>query len=141
MFGDFSRTLGTLLSLQEAMEKTMDVDIFGESTTCRGSYPFVNLFTKGDDLVVTAEIPGIEKKDLTLEIKNNLLRIAGKRNIEYGEDASIHRAERNSVEFDRTIKLPFNIEIEQVKAEIKDGILHIELPKAEQEKPKQIKVA
>ena len=141
MFGNFSRTLDTLLALQDAVERKMDVDIFGDSTTCRGSYPPVNLFSNGEDLVLTMEISGINKEDITLELKNNLLRIAGKRKVEYDKDASIHRAERGSVDFDRTVKLPFSIEDSRVKAEYEDGVLIVHLPKAEKEKPKQISVA
>jgi HSP20 family protein len=60
--------------------------------------------------------------------------------INYGENVSYHRVERNSAKFDRTLKLPINVEADQVKAKYKDGILVISLPRAEADKPRQIAI-
>ena len=60
--------------------------------------------------------------------------------INYGENVSYHRIERNSSKFDRTLKLPIHVEADQVKAEYKDGILVISLPRAEADKPRRIAI-
>jgi len=135
-----SSTLDTLLALQEAMDLTQDAGFFESATTSTGVYPPVNFFEKDGDLVLAAELPGVKKKDLTIEIKGNTLRLAGERNIDYGKEISYHRVERNSVKFERTLKLPINIESDKIKAEYKDGLLVVFLPRAESDKPKRITV-
>jgi HSP20 family protein len=135
-----SNTLDTLLALQEALDVTQDTGYFEGGTTNRGVYPPVNIFEKGGDLVLVAELPGIKKEDLQLQVKGNTVRIAGERVINYGEKISYHRIERNSSKFDRTLKLPINVEADQIKAEYKDGILMISLPRAEADKPRRIAI-
>lgn len=139
MFSRF-RTLDTLLALQEAMDVEQNTGFFDGATTCRGVYPLVNIFEKNGDLVLVAELPGVKKEDLKVEVKGNTLRLAGERTTDSGKDISYHRVERNCSKFDRTLKLPVNVEPDQVKAEYKDGILIISLARAESDKPKQITV-
>ena len=141
MFGSFSTTLDTLLALQDAMDRSMKADYFGMNTTSRGVFPTVNLFEQEDNLMLVAELPGIQKENLKLEVKNNLLRLAGERKIEYGKDLSIHRRERRSSEFDRTLRLPFAVNAEKIKAEYKNGLLAVTLPRAEADKPKKISIS
>jgi HSP20 family protein len=135
-----SSTLDTLLALQDALDVVQDTGYFEGGTTNRGVYPSVNIFEKGGDLVLVAELPGIKKEDLQLQVKGNTVRLAGERVINYGENVSYHRVERNSAKFDRTLKLPINVEADQVKAKYKDGILVISLPRAEADKPRQIAI-
>lgn len=135
-----SNTLDALLALQEAMDVAQNTGYFEGMTTNTGVFPPVNIFEKGGDLVLVAELPGIKKEDLQLQVKGNTVRLAGERTINYGENISYHRVERNSAKFDRTLKLPINIETGQVKAEYKDGILVISLPRAESDKPRQIAI-
>lgn len=135
-----SNTLDALLSLQEAMDVAQNTAYFEGATTSTGVFPPVNIFEKGGDLVLVAELPGIKKEDLQLQVKGNTLRLAGERIIDYGENTSYHRIERNSSRFDRTLKLPINIESDQIKAEYKEGILVISLPRTESDKPKQIAI-
>ncbi len=135
-----SSTLDTLLALQDALDVTQDTGYFEGATTNTGVYPTVNIFEKGGDLVLVAELPGIKKEELQLQVKGNTVRLAGERTINYGEKISYHRIERNSSKFDRTLKLPINVEADQVKAEYKDGLLVISLPRAEGDKPRQITI-
>lgn len=135
-----SNTLDTLLALQEALDVAQDTAYFEGMTTSTGVYPPVNIFEKGGDLVLVAELPGIKKEDLQLQVKGNTVRLAGERVVNYGEKISYHRIERNSSKFDRTLKLPINVEADQVKAKYKDGILVISLPRAEADKPRQIAI-
>ncbi len=133
-------TLETLLGLQEAMDRTFDTGFFDSTTTSRGVYPPVNIFENNDDLVLVAELPGVKKEDMNIEVKGNTIRLAGERKIKYGENVSYHRVERNSSKFDRTLRLPYNVEPDKVKAEYKDGLLVISLSRAESDKPKQITI-
>jgi len=141
MFGRFSNAIDALLAVQEAVEAARRNDYFETGTTARGSYPFIDLFQKEDDVVLTAEIPGMKKEDIKIEIKNNLARISGERKLDYPEKSSFHRIERRDLQFDRTIRLPHNVDINRVSAEYQNGVLKVTLPRAESDKPKQIKVA
>lgn len=135
-----SNTFDTLLALQEAMDDALDTGYFEGMTTSTGAYPPINIFEKNGDLVLVAELPGIKKEDLQLHVKENTLRLAGERVLNYGENISYHRIERNSSKFDRTLKLPINVASEQVKAEYNDGILVVSLPRAEADKPRQVTI-
>ncbi len=141
MFGRFSNAIDTLLAVQQSVEAAHKNEYFERGTTSRGSYPSFDLFQSGEDAVLTVEIPGMKKEDINIEIKDNLFRISGSRKLDYPENASFHRAERKSRSFDRTIRLPHKVDVESVKADYQNGILKIVLPRAESDKPKQIKVA
>jgi HSP20 family protein len=91
--------------------------------------------------VVIAELPGIAKADLNIQVKNNTFRIAGAKNVSYPDKASVHRRERLAGQFDRTIALPIEIDADNVKAEYRDGILALFLPRAERDKPRAISVS
>lgn len=141
MFGRFSNAIDALLAVQEAVEAASRNDYFGTATTARGSYPSIDMFRKGEDTVLTAEIPGVKKEDIKIEIKNNLFRLFGERKLNYPENASFHRAERRDFRFDRTIRLPHRVEADKVKADYENGVLKVTLPMAESDKPRQIQVA
>lgn len=140
MFSNFANAFDTLVRFQNAVEAARRPDYFGHATTQRGAYPFVNLFQEDDNIIMTAEIPGMKKEDIKLEIKENLLRISGSRKVEYPEKASVHRLERRNINFDRTIRLPVKVDQAMVNAEFKNGILKVVLPRAESDKPKSIAI-
>jgi HSP20 family protein len=98
------------------------------------------VFRKGDDFVVIAELPGIKKSDLDIQVKGNTIRIAGAKSVDYEAKGSLHRRERLAGRFDRAVAIPVQIDIDQVKAEYRDGILALFLPRAEQDKPRSIQV-
>ncbi len=129
-----------LLGLQEAMDRAFNTGFFDSSTSSKGVYPAVNIFENDGEMVLVAELPGVKKEDLDIEVKRNTVRLAGERNIEHGKNVSYHRVERNSSKFDRTLRLPINVEADKVKAEYKDGLLVLSLPRAEIDKPKQITI-
>ena len=142
MFSRFSSALDALLAVQQAVDSVANrKDYFDLHTTSRGAYPSVDLFQKDDDAVLMTELPGVKKEDINLEIKDNLIRIFGERKLEYPENSSVHRMERKNKKFDRTLKLPHRVDSSAVKAEYANGVLKVFLPKAESDKPKQIKVA
>lgn len=141
MFGRFSNAIDALLAVQQSVEAARRNDYFDRSTTYRGSYPYIDLFQKGDDTVLTVELPGFNKEDINIEIKDNLFRISGERKLDYPEVSSVHRVERRNRKFDRTVKLPVRVDSEKVSAEYTNGVLKVVLPRAESDKPKQIEVA
>lgn len=141
MFGRFSDAIETLLALQEAVESARTSDYFGHSTTSHGMYPSVNVFQDGDKVILKAEIPGVRKEDISIQIKDNLITLTGNRKVEYPENASIHRMERRSHQFNRSMRLPLKVDVDKSKAEYQDGILTVTLPQAESDKPRAISIA
>jgi HSP20 family protein len=133
--------LEALLEMQRALEESRHSDWFGPSTSSGGAFPPVNIFQRGDDLVVIAEVPGVPREELDVSVHRNQLRISGKKRIDYGEKISIHRQERLAKPFDRTINLPLRADPEGVKADYRDGMLAVYLPRADEDRPKNIPIA
>jgi len=129
-----------LFALQRALDARLDSDWMGDSTAGIGSYPPINIFQKGDDFVAVVELPGVHKGDLQIEAKENTIRIFGNKAITYEKDASIHRRERLSGVFNRTISIPIQINPDSIRAEYRDGVLALHIPRAESEKPRTIKI-
>jgi HSP20 family protein len=129
-----------LFRLQQGLDAFRTSDWLQSGPSGSGSYPPVNVFRKGDDFVVITEVPGIDKSNLEIQVKGNTIRIAGAKSVSYPDEASLHRRERLAGRFDRAVTLPVGIEADGVKAECRDGILVLLLPRAEREKPKSIKV-
>jgi HSP20 family protein len=136
----FPDPFSTLPGLQEALEAFRRSGWLQSSPSGGGSYPPLNIFRKGDDLVLIAEVPGIGRSDLDLQIKGNTVRLSGTKAVKYGENASLHRRERLAGRFDRSVTLPVEIDPDGVKAECHDGILALFLPRAERDKPRSIKI-
>ena len=139
MFG-LTSAFDTLWSLQSAMDNAMRNDYFGRSTVSCGN-PSLNIFKEGENTLVTVEIPGVKKEDLNLEVKGKTLRLHGERKLQFPEDSSVHRRERFNYSFDRTIQLAHEVDESQIKAELKDGVLAVLLPPAEEHKPKAITIS
>jgi HSP20 family protein len=131
----------TLLNLQEALDGAFRANWLDASPSGSGAYPPINVFRKGDDFVVIAEVPGIKKSDLEIQVQGNAIRIAGTKALDYPEKASLHRRERLAGRFDRAITIPVEVDADKVKAECRDGILALYLPRAERDKPRSIKLA
>ncbi len=134
------RVFEDLLGLQEALERTFNNGFFSNSTCSKEGYPAVNIFEKDEEMVLVAELPGVKKEDLKIEVKGDTVRLAGERKIEHNKDVSYHRVERCSFKFDRTLRLQINLDADKVKAEYKEGLLVLSLPRAEVDKPKQITI-
>jgi HSP20 family protein len=99
------------------------------------------VFQQGDDILAIVELPGIEKDSLNIQAKENTIRIAGKKSFAYPESTSLHRCERVSGEFDRTLSLPVQLDPDRIKAEYRDGILALFLPRSERDRPRSIKIS
>ena len=141
MFTSFRDPFEALFTLQRALDARVASDWMERGTAASGSFPPINIFQKGEDLVAVVELPGVDKNDLEIEAKENTIRIRGRKAIAYGEQASVHRRERVSGMFDRTVSVPIRIEPDQIKAEYRDGLLVLFIPRAEADKPRAIKVS
>jgi len=130
-----------LSSLQQALESFRASDWLAAGPSGGGAYPALNIFRKGDDFILVAEVPGVPKSELEIQVKSNTIRLAGTKAVSYPEKASLHRRERSGGKFDRTVALPVEIDADRVKAECRDGLLALWLPRAEYDKPKTIPVA
>ena len=105
-------------------------------------FPPINIWRGPDGIIVTAEIPGVSLDAVDLTVHQNTLTIKGRREPEAKEpEAGFHRRERTFGPFSRTIALPFNVDPEQVKAAAQNGILTVELPRPESDKPRKIKIS
>jgi HSP20 family protein len=136
----FPDPFGTLLGLQNALDAFRRSDWLQSSTSASGAYPPINIFRKGDDLALVAEVPGISRSDLEIQVKGRTVRVSGVKSLKYPAKASIHRRERLQGRFDRSITLPIEIDQDRVTAECRDGILAITLPRADRDKPRSIRI-
>ena len=117
--------------------------LFGESGTISraGVFPPLNVYDDGESLVVRAEVPGIDPKELEISATMNSLTIKGERRRFYADEkASVHRRERGHGTFSRSISLPQEIDPDKVHASYKLGVLQVLLPKSEATKPRKIEI-
>ena len=139
LFSAFDR----LNSLREEMDRLFDTSfgpVFRTSTSFGGWSPAVDVYQDKDQFAVVAELPGFKKDEIEISLHQGALTIAGERKQERGDKEGV-RAERYFGRFQRTVTLPAAVNAEQVRASFQDGILKVELPKAEEAKPKQIQVS
>ncbi len=136
-FSDLDRTFAALDSLGRDLQRSHR----------RAASPFggvdVDRMTaddNGDAWVVRAELPGIPVEAVELTLTGQVLRLQANRRDSYGDDVTVHRAERQPVRLTRSITLPHKIDAERVSARAKDGILEVTLPKAVEARPRTITV-
>src|SRR5271166_3935046 len=104
--------------------------------------PPVDIKETENDLILKADIPDVDMKDVDVHVENGTLTIRGERKFEAEKkDGSWHRVERSYGTFERAFTLPETVDVEAVKADYKAGVLTITIPKKEVAKPRQIKVA
>ncbi len=116
--------------------------LFERVEPAAASFPAVNIWSRGDELVVTAELPGVVPADMNITVEGDQLTLRGERKLqEPAKEVVCHRCERGSGTFLRVIQLPFEVESGQVKARFRQGVLSVTLPRAEASKPKQITIA
>jgi len=103
--------------------------------------PAVDVFDGDDKLVIKAELPGIEKKDIEVDVREGVLTLRGERSYENEvKEHNCYRKERSYGKFHRSFTLPENVETEKIEASFKDGVLTLDIPKSEERKPKKIAV-
>jgi len=103
--------------------------------------PAVDLFEKDDSFVIKAELPGLDKKDISVELKDRVLMLKGERKCENEvKEENYYRRERSYGKFQRAFNLPSDLDPDKIKADFKDGVLEISIPKPEAQKPKPITI-
>jgi HSP20 family protein len=137
--------LSPFTRLQSEINRLFDDDWFGEDwdwSGFRGAYvPSVDVEETDDKMLVSCELPGVNKEDLDISVSGNQLTIRGEKKGETEEkSASFHRRERWYGSFSRSLALPEYVDPNKVDAHMKDGILTITVPKKEEVKPKQISI-
>jgi HSP20 family protein len=103
-------------------------------------FPALNVWEEGDALWAEAEVPGLAGEDIDISVIGSDLTIRGRRGGEPREGVAYHRQERGGGEFNRVLRLPFDVDGAKVEATLTDGVLLVKLPKAESAKPKKIQV-
>jgi HSP20 family protein len=103
--------------------------------------PTADMYETKNQFVVSTELPGLSEKDIQLSLADDVLTIQGERQwTDDAQEASRHRRERWFGKFERSFSLPAPVDAGQVKATYRDGVLTVNLPKAEENKPKEIKI-
>ena len=137
-----------LVSLQDRMNRLFDESVRTARTgnaddwALGGSWaPAVDIYEQDGNIVMKAELPGVDPKAVDIRLENNTLTLRGERKLdkEVKED-SYHRVERAYGAFSRSFTLPTVVDQGSIKAEYRDGVLKLTLPKREEAKPRQIQI-
>ncbi len=137
-----------LVSIQDRMNRIFDDAFRGgsrqdeEEWALGGSWaPPVDIYEQDGTLVLKAELPGIDPKDVDVRVENNVLTLHGERKFDQEvKRENCHRVERSYGTFSRSFTLPNVVDTGNIKAEFKDGVLRVTMPKREEAKPKQIQI-
>ena len=132
--------------LQERMNRVFeDAAVRGwkndEPSATTSWSPAVDIYETDNEIMVQAELPGVDRKDIALQLENNVLTLKGDRRFEKETNQdNYHRIERSYGGFSRAFTIPTIVDEDKIRADYRDGILKIALPKKEQVKAKQIKI-
>ena len=103
--------------------------------------PAVDLYEKDDHFMIKAELPGVNKDDIKIDLQDRLLTLSGERTYDNEvKEENYYRRERSYGKFQRAFTLPADVDSDKINAEFKDGVLQIEVPKPEEKKAKQVTV-
>ena len=105
------------------------------------SFPAFNVWSNDDGAVLSSELPGVKMEDLDITVSGKEITIKGTRKEGDSQDARYLRRERPAGEFSRSFELPYQIDSGKVEAKLTNGVLHISLPRAENDKPRKIAVS
>jgi HSP20 family protein len=135
---------GRLTNLRDEIDRLFETplaELAQATQLLSGWTPALDMYEDKDNLYVRAEMPGMKREEIDLSLHDGSLSISGERKQEqqHGE-AEVYRSERFFGRFQRTVTLPAPVAVDKVKAQYKDGILSITLPKTEEAKPKHIDV-
>ncbi len=131
-----------MMTLREAMERLFD-DAFTHPITTGtfSTMPTIDLLQNENDVILKAALPGLSKDDIQISVTDNLLTLRGEFKEESEEEGtSYHIREQRHGSFERSIRLPADVEVDKAKADFENGILKVILPKAEKVKPKTIAI-
>jgi HSP20 family protein len=128
-------TFGRLSNWQDEVDRLFESPLTGWA-------PALDVHENADNFIIRAELPGLKREDIGVSLQDGALVISGEHKSEkVEEDVEIHRQERFYGKFQRALTLPTPVAVDKVKAQYKDGVLTVTLPKTEEAKPKQIDVS
>lgn len=129
-------------NLRDHLNRLIDQSVTSRPAESFGDWaPALDAFEDKDKYVVSVELPGIKKEDIHVTVHDGVLTISGERKSEKDvKEGTVHRTERYYGKFSRSVSLPSVVQTDKVAAAYKDGVLSVEIPKAEEAKPKQIEV-
>ena len=137
---------GDIVTLREKMNRMFE-DVFtgrteeGRDLTASTWAPAVDIFETEKELVLTAEVPGIDEKDIEIKIEDNTLSLKGERKFEKEtKEENYHRIERSYGSFFRAFALPNSIDPEKIQATHENGVLKITMPKRDELQPRKVKI-
>ncbi len=135
----------TMNSLQEQFSRLFDDPFFrvaNNDSALTAWSPSVDIYETEQELVLRADLPDLSEKDIDVRVENNMLTIRGERKFEKDvSEENYLRIERSYGSFSRSFSLPNTVNTEQIKADYRNGVLTVTLPKREESKPKQVKVS
>ena len=132
-----------VLSLREAMNQLMEESFVRPAAAQSGKnfVPALDFSENAEGYLVEAALPGVKPEDVEVTVENNVLTIKGEtRQEKEDKQRSFHRIERRFGSFQRTIALPNTVKPDAIKASLEHGVLRLEIPKAEEVKPRKISV-
>jgi len=132
-----------LANWQEQVNRIFENALSGrsEASAITAWAPSVDIYETENELVVKADLPDVNEKDLDVHVENNMLTIRGERKFEQKvKEENYLRIERTYGSFSRSFSLPNTVSTENIKAEYKNGVLTVEMPKKAETKPKQVKI-
>ena len=135
-----------LRTLQEEVNRLFSTNLtrgFGEEGIGRGAWnPSVDIYENKDQIVLEAELPGMNRDDFELSVENNVITLRGERQFEKKEESdNYHRVERSYGSFTRSFTLPQSVSADGATAEYRNGVLRVTLPKREETKARRIKIS
>ena len=123
---------GRMDRLFNQMLNTPWTPVLTEDVANRGFLPAVDIRETPEQLMIVAELPGLDKKDVNITLENQVLTLAGERNFEKEtKDETCHRIERSYGSFTRSFTLPNNLRVDKIEAKFKHGLLSVEIAKTE----------
>jgi len=114
--------------------------VLSTGRTDNNYWPEVNIYSNESEYMVSAKIPGIDKNDISISLKDNSLRISGEIKEEINDNCNYHLKERKSGKFERNFLLDEKVDVDKISAEINNGILLVKVPKSPESKPVKIEI-
>ncbi|MFC6674248.1 Hsp20/alpha crystallin family protein [Marinobacterium aestuariivivens] len=146
MFGNWIGFDADLFGQLERMRREMD-QLFGDGngasgirSVAAGTFPAINVGGSPEQVDVYVFAPGIDPKQVDISLQQNLLTVSGERSVSHPESAQFYRRERFNGKFRRVLSLPEDVDPDRVTARYRDGVLHIQVQRREELKPRRIEV-
>jgi HSP20 family protein len=140
VWADFDRTFAWMEAFRRQMDQALEGPSLGPDLRSSRGFPSTNLYDAGNEFVIRAEVPGLADNDVKVTVNQDVLTISGERRNDAPEGYASHRRERIPARFSRSFSFPSQVDMEKVKATVKNGVLTVQLGKVAASQPRQIAV-